>query len=497
MLFRGSYCLVGLVFLFLTACSDPASTSIRFALASTPISLDPRYATDATSSRINRLLYQRLVDFDQAYNVIPAVAEWEQLAKDHYRFKLGDNRGHFESGARLSAGDVKSTYDYILDPKMASPHRSSLQIIDKIVIVDEETVDFFLKKPDPLFPGYLVIGIIPENINAKKTALDKKPLGSGKFSFMSWPDSSRLILKRKSDQQQFEFIYVHDATVRALKLIRGEVDLLQNDLPRELVHYLGNKNDISLNHLSGSNFTYLGFNLEDSLTKNLTIRKAVAHAIDRQALVRYLLGGKTRLANALLPPEHWAGLKSSPSYTYNPDKARLLLQTLGYNKENPLVLEYKTTSDSFRIRIATIIQQQLSEVGIKVKLKSYDWGTFYGDIKNGRFQMYSLSWVGIKNPDIFRYVFHSQSRPPQGANRGRYMNVEVDELIERAELSTDVASRSRYYRQLQQLLLKELPYVPLWYEEHFVAYRNDISGYQLAGDGNYDGLNKVVKTLRQ
>jgi peptide/nickel transport system substrate-binding protein len=79
---------------------------------------------------------------------------------------------------------------------------------------------------------------------------------------------------------------------------------------------------------------------------------------------------------------------------------------------------YTTSTDPFRLRLATIIQHQLSAAGFEVELRSYDWGTFYGDIRAGRFQMYSLMWVGIKLPEIFRYAFHSESRPPVGANRG-------------------------------------------------------------------------------
>ena len=198
-------------------------------------------------------------------------------------------------------------------------------------------------------------------------------------------------------------------------------------------------------------------------------------------------------ADSILTPDHWAGLKSAQGYEYKPARSRELLKQAGYDQGHPLQLEYKTSSDPFRIRIATIIQQQLARIGIIVSLRSFDWATFYGDIKSGRFQMYSLSWVGIKNPDIFRYVFHSQSAPPKGANRGHYSSPLVDQLIEKAESSIDIDQRAAYYRQIQQALLLDLPYVPLWYEEHFIASNANITGYQLVKDGNYDGLASVVK----
>jgi peptide/nickel transport system substrate-binding protein len=192
-----------------------------------------------------------------------------------------------------------------------------------------------------------------------------------------------------------------------------------------------------------------------------------------------------------LPPTHWAGHPGLPAYAYNPDKARALLAQAGFTKSNPLKLSYKTSNNPFRIRIATVIQQQLVDVGIDMDLRTYDWGTFYGDIKAGRFQLYSLSWVGIKMPDIFRYVFHSSAVPPNGANRGRLDNPKIDALIEQAEAATTYEAGAALYRELQVALFNDLPYVPLWYEDHVLATRQRVSGYTLAPDGNYDGLNSV------
>ena len=123
-----------------------------------------------------------------------------------------------------------------------------------------------------------------------------------------------------------------------------------------------------------------------------------------------------------------------------------------------------------------------------MELATYDWGTFYGDIKAGRFQMYSLAWVGIKMPDIFRYTMHSDSLPPAGANRGRLVNAAVDHLIDRAEVAPELVEQAALYRDLQALLLEELPYVPLWYEDHYLVTRSAFGGYAMANDGNYDGL---------
>ncbi len=479
--------------LLLSGCTRAPDDTLRFGLASAPVTLDPRFATDATSTRINRLLYARLVDFDERLMPVPALADWQRLSPTHYRFRLGDTGREFHDGSRLTARDVKATYDFILDPANASPHRASLTLIERIEVIDGDTLDFHLSRADVLFPAYLVIGILPVRAMAAGHAFSRDPLGSGPFRFQAWPDDGHLQLVRLHDGQALTFLRVSDPTVRVLKLLRGEVDLLQNDLSPELVHYLQNKEEegITVRRARGSNFTYLGFNLDDPQLADPAVRRAIAQAIDRETIVHYLMDGSARLASALLPPDHWAGNADLPLIAYDPESARTLLHTAGFTPDNPLRLSYKTSTDQFRVRLATVLQSQLREVGIEVDLRSYDWGTFYGDIKAGNFQMFSLSWVGIKTPDIFRYVFHSDAVPPNGANRGRFRDAQTDALIELAAAAPTLEEQAVLYRRLQARLLELLPYVPLWYEDHVFAAREGIAGYALSLDGNYDGLVSV------
>lgn len=482
-------CLVSLA--LTSACAEKPQEALRFGLASAPVNLDPRFATDATSVRINRLLYERLVDFDETVMPVPALATWEKLTPIHYRVTLGSEGREFHDGNRLTAVDVKATYEFILDPDHASPHRASLIVIDRIETLDDHTVDFYLNKEDALFPSYLVIGILPARLIAQGHAFHSNPVGSGPFAFVAWPDEGRLQLVRQQDGQQFEFLRVSDPTVRVLKLLTGEIDMLQNDLPPELVLFLAKDNRVRLQQAKGDNFTYLGFNFEDPLVGRTEVREAIAHAIDRKAIIQYVFGGAARPANAILPPDHWAGYPSGPGYAYDPQKARILLAQAGFNHDSPIRLTHKTSGDPFRLRLATVLQHQLAQVGVHVEIQSYDWGTFYSDIKAGRFQMYSLSWVGIKTPDIFSYAFHSHSVPPTGANRGRFVSQTADHLIEQAEGAQDIQEKGSYYRRLQAHLLETLPYVPLCYEDHVFIARDMIEGYRVAGDGNYDSLRYV------
>ena len=480
--------------LLLAACSQPQDDVIRFGLASSPANLDPRYATDAASARINRLLYQRLVDFDEQVRPVPALASWERLSATHYRFHLKPGRATFHDGSPLTARDVAATYRSILDPDNPSAHAGTLKLIETITVLDDDTLDFILNRADPLFPGYLVIGLLPADGIKNNHPFHESPLGSGPFQLRAWPQPGRLSLTRIADGQVVEFQTIGDPTVRVLKLLRGEIDILQNDLPAELLSYLAAQPALQVSYDRGSNFAYIGFNLDDPVTGRLEIRTAIASAIDREAIIEYLLGGAARPAAALLPADHWAGNPALDALEFHPERSRTLLAAAGYTVEQPLQITYKTSTDPVRVRIATVIQQQLHDVGIDMKLQSFDWGTFYGDIKAGHFQLYSLAWVGIKTPDIFRYAFHSTSLPPQGANRGHLSDPQIDTFIETAEQGTTLAMQAAAYRQVQARLLQQLPYIPLWYEDHVFAARSDISGYRLSYDGNYDALRDISRS---
>jgi peptide/nickel transport system substrate-binding protein len=255
------------------------------------VTLDPRFATDAASTRINRLLYARMVDFDARFRPVPSLASWEVVSPRLYRFTLADGMRRFHNGAPLTAKDVKATYESVLDPATASPHRAGLDMIESIVVRDERSVDFNLVRPDALFPGRLVVGILPAAQIARDHEFSRGPIGSGKFEFVDWRADGNLRIRRLDDGQVVEFVRVPQPTVRVLKLVRAELDMLQGDLPTELVQWLLRRDDVRVQQQRGTNFAYLGFNMEDPVVGQLRVRKAIAYAIDREAIIRFVMGG--------------------------------------------------------------------------------------------------------------------------------------------------------------------------------------------------------------
>ncbi len=468
-----------MICLLLAACDKPLSevSGIHFAIAQAPLNLDPRYATDAASERVNRLIYQPLVDFDAASNPAPALASWQVVNDKEYRFVLIENRALFHHQTHLTAHDVKATYDSLMRMK-DSPHAAEFANIEHIDIEDENTIVFHLKQADKHFPAKLIIGILPKDLIEKGHDFSHRPVGNGPLKFVSW--QNRLTLERISDKQRVALQEVKDPTVRVLKLMRGEADLIQGDLPPELVKYLQSKPDINVKTSIGANFSYLGLNMQDPVLRNLKVRQAIAYAIDRQAIIEKVMVRNTRVAGAILPPEHWAGNANLTPYDYNPGHAMQLLQEAGVKL--PLKLVYKTSTDAQRVRFATILQAQMRPAGIDLEIRSLDWGTFFEDVKQGNFQLFGLTWVGIKTPEIYAKAFGSQSFPPNGFNRGRYNDAELDKLLTKEDWP---AATQRIHAQL--------PYIPLWYEGQFAVMRKEINNYVPKPDGNWDNLTTIAR----
>jgi peptide/nickel transport system substrate-binding protein len=473
-------CVLGL----LCACKQQSQTEaqlpIHFAIAQAPLNLDPRYATDAASERVNRLIYQPLVAFDAASNPTPALASWRVINDSQYQFTLNKKRALFHYQKILTTEDVKATYESILALK-DSPHTAEFSNIKNIEIVDQTNVVFHLKVADKNFVEKLIIGVLPKDLINIHHDFSRNPVGSGALKFVAWQD--KLTLQRLSDAQMIVLQEVKDPTVRVLKLLRGEADLIQGDLPPELVKYLQGKPKVKVNTSVGANFSYLGLNFNDPQLQNIKVRQAIMHAINRQAIIDKVMVNNTRVAGAILPPEHYAGNAALAAYDYNPALSKKLLAETGVKL--PLKLIYKTSTDAQRVRFATILQAQMQPAGIDLEIRSLDWGTFFEDVKQGNFQLYGLTWVGIKTPEIYNKAFGSQSFPPNGFNRGRYVDAKLDTLL----ANEDWSASTRYIHE-------QLPYIPLWYEGQFAAMQKNISHYAPKPDGNWDDLKTIARIAK-
>jgi len=239
---------------------------------------------------------------------------------------------------------------------------------------------------------------------------------------------------------------------------------------------------------------YLAFNLRDPILKDVHVRQAMAYAINRQPILDHLFGGYGRLADSVLPPEHWAYDGSVEHYAYSPEKANALLDAAGFPRGKDgfrfhLTMKTSNTEETSRL-LPVVLQQQLRQVGIALDIRTFEFATLYADILRGAFQLYSLRWVGGTNqdPDIFAYAFDSASFPPKRANRGYYSNPRVDALIAQGRQTVDQTERKRIYVEIQEILAHDLPYIDFWYMDNVMVHTTRIRDLDLTPSGNYDFL---------
>jgi peptide/nickel transport system substrate-binding protein len=148
----------------------------------------------------------------------------------------------------------------------------------------------------------------------------------------------------------------------------------------------------------------------------------------------------------------------------------------------------KTSNDGETRLLAAVLQQQLARVGIALDLRTYEYATFYSDVTRGAFQMYSLRWIGIVQPDIFSYAFSTAYFTPRGANRGHYSNPRLDSLLEDATTSQDIGHRRTEYVEAQQILARDLPAINLWYRDTIVVHSRRLTNVVPSPLGSYKFL---------
>src|SRR5215204_1318244 len=246
----------------------------------------------------------------------------------------------------------------------------------------------------------------------------------------------------------------------------------------------------------GLDFSYLGFNMRDPIVADKRVRQAIGYATNRDAIVKYLRRGLAHPATGLMPPQAWAYEPDIFTFTYNPEKAKQLLDAAGHRDPDGsgplprLRLTLKiSTNEEVRLQ-STVIQQDLRRVGIDLDVRSYEFATVFADILKGNFQIMSLQWVGgaVIDPDILRRVFHSSQVPPAGFNRGYYRNAAVDQLLDRAGAALDEQDRKALYAKAQRVIAEEAVYIPIWNRVNVVVARKSLTGVHLTPSINFSML---------
>ena len=497
--------------------------NVVFVIESNPANLDPRFATDGVTQRIDRLIFNGLVVRDAQMNLHgDLAASWETPDPLTYVFRL-KNGVKFHDGRALTSKDVKATIEYMMNPENKSPKRGSFNMIASIETPDAETVIFHLKEPYASFLWNMeksAVGIVPAGSGSDFVL---KPIGTGPFQFVSQAQDDAVLLERNekyfgdgwagatpatdiAEQRtqkrggasgrvdRVTFRVVPDAIVRALELRKGSADVEMSSLSPDMIPVLAKREELEVAEEPGTNFAYLGMNLEDPTLSKKQVRQALAYATDRESLVKYLLRDQARLASGILPPNHWAYEADVKKYGYDPAEAERLLDEAGCRRGADGVRTHLTlkisTQEQARL-LGAALQDQWKKVGVALEVRPLEQATLFSDLEKGNFQVSYSIWVGANNdPDVFDLVFSSRKMPPAGKNRGHYRNAQVDKLIVGIRAEMDREKRKTLCSEVQKIVAEELPYIPLWYVDVVSVHQRELGKVELTPTGDYDFLGR-------
>lgn len=493
----------------MSGCSRSSGTAsddiLRVIIRASPANFDPRVGTDENSQRVHQLVYDHLLMIDDQLRVVaePPALALKLETPDPLTYIVHLRRGvKFHDGRELTAKDVVYTFGSFLDPDFVSPRKGAYRQMASVKALDDYTVEFKLKEPFGSFPIQLVMHVVPDGGG---DALRTFPIGTGAYRFL------RYVVDEQVELTAFEGYWdglpqnagitlriIPDDTMRGLELRKGSADLTVNDVPPDIAYQL-QKDGLTITQAPGVDYAYIGLNMRDPVLKDKRVRHAIGYAVNRQAIVDYLRRGLAQPAVGVLSPVAWAFEPGVHQFEHNPERARRLLDEGGYRDpdgdgpEPRLRLSLKTSTDEFYRLQATVIQQDLQQVGIDVDVRSYEFATFYADVLGGNVQMYTLQWVGVTDPDMLRRLYHSEQVPPSGFNRIYYSNPEADRLIDLATTAANDADRLKYYRQAQRVVAEDAPYISLWYKTNIAVTRPNIQNMRLTPQASFWTLKDVKK----
>ena len=434
-----------------------AKDTLTVGLTADARSLDPHATNDAASCNAMIQLYEPLLEVAQDKSLTPMLAEsWEQVDPLTYKFQL--RKGvKFHNGEEMKADDAifslhrmtnsvgVKLYGDLLDP-------------DGFEKIDDYT--FTLKTRTPM------VMYLPQLCHSSAYIMNKKyveeagedygdhPIGTGPFKFVSAVKNERTVMERfddywgeKAKAKTLIFRIIPEANSRVVELETGNVDLI-NFVPFNEVKRLRTENKVDVSVHPGMGTLYFGLNCQMKPFDDPRVRKAISMGIDKQAIVDAVFEGLAAVPVIPLLPKHLYYPDNLPAFVHDPEGAKKLLAEAEFPKDYKM--EIYTNDLKERIDTATILQEQITELGINCEVQILEWGAFLERLGSGNLSTFISLWGSLDiNPDPDSYVagaFHSKNAGP--SNRTWLKDDKVDELLDLGRVTPDGPEREKIYLDL-------------------------------------------------
>jgi peptide/nickel transport system substrate-binding protein len=483
------------------------------------VGLDPAYETDGNSFMICDNVYEALIAFkDESTALEPGLAESWDISADGltYTFHLRkDIQFHdgtpftadavvFSLGRQMKERKIKYAGTGWEIPAQERPpeYWVSMEmddIVDGIEATDDHTVVFKLKKVNAPFLANLAMDfadiVSPTAYMKDPKEFIRNPVGTGPFKFVSWVKDDRIILERFQGYwdkaagpylDQAIFRSIPENSVRFLELKTGNIHICQFPNPAD-IELARQDSNLTLPTQPGMNIGYLGFNLtKEPWKSNLDLRKAVAFALNKQAIVDNLYQGLGQVAKNPIPPTMWGYNDAVPGYMYDPAKAKEHLQKAGFPDGQGLPeitlwsMPVPRPYNPDGVKIGEAMAADLADIGIKAKVVTFEWGTY---LKRQREQpedmdLFQLGWTGDNgDPDNFLAVLFDGMASE--AIRTQWHNEAYHQLMVQGRETIDQNKRAEIYKQAQQIFYDECPNIAIAHSTVIWPAVNSVQNFKL------------------
>lgn len=461
--------------------------------------LDPADVNDTLSQSACKLMLQGLYGFDKDMGLIPVLAERYEADESAKEFTFFLRSGiTFHDGAPFDAAAVKTNIDRVADPANRLKRQSLLAMVDRVEAVNPQTVRVLLKEPFGAFinnmahPGTLMVS--PKAIAEFGRELNRHPVGTGPFTFVSW-SADTLRVKKNAGYWKPGLPKVDTVTFRSVPENGARIAMLQTGeaqfiypLPPEMAAVVQRNANLEIINAPSIIARYASMNVMRKPFDDVRVRQALNHAVDKAAFAKVVYNGYASPLDAPIPPLLGFYSKQEP-YAYDPAKAKQLLADAGH--AGGFETEMWGSNNTQVQRALQFLQQQLAAVGVKVAVQPLEAGVLDSRIwsvqkpEDAQIKMYYGGWSSSTGDADWglRPLLWGKGFPPKLYNTAYYSNPEVDKALEGAIATADPAKRGALYAQAQATIWKDAPWIFLGVENILAAHSKRLTGIYRIPDG--------------
>ena len=528
------YIAIFYILLLITSCSNPKEKDkdhlvFRYNEYSNIKTLDPAFARNPSIIWPTNQLFNGLVQFDDDLNIQADIAKKWTISEDglSYIFTLRNDvffHKHKlfqspDSTRKVVAKDFEYSFNRLTDPSIASPGNWVLKNVENYSAINDTTFHIQLKQPFPAFLGLLSMrycSVVPKEVVEYYGAdFRSNPIGTGPFKFKFWEENIKLVLRKnelyfEKDEKGKQLPYLEAVAItflpekqsEFLQFTKGNLDLLNSldaSYKDELLTPSGKlrdryKDKINLSKGPYLNSEYLGFYLESEKEEihSLLLRKAVNYGFDREKMITYLKNGIGTPATNGFIPKGLPGFANIEGFTYQPEKAKELIQQymkVSGNKNPSITI----TTDGNYLSLCEYIQRELEKIGLDVNVDVLPPSTIREQKWKGELDIFRASWIAdYPDAENFLSPFYSKNFTPNGPNYTHFKNETFDKLYEESFSITDQQLREESYATMDSIIIANAPIVPLYYDEVVRFTQKNVKGLT-NNPQNFLVLKKVWK----